>query len=569
MDTSWGGMLSRLDDKTKTFVNYPPDSRDPHRLNGGGIVAIHEDRSGTMWIGALDGLYRFDRDVGKFTRFTESHGLPSSTIQGILEDDAGQLWLSTRKGLSRFDPKAGTFRNFDIVDGLQGNDFSEACYARGQGGEMFFGGANGFNAFHPDEIRDNPYVPTVVLTDFKIANKPVPIGAESALSRSIPYTHALVLPYSYNVFSFEFAGLSYANSHKNRYRYRLEGLEPDWNEVGSKQRVAIYTNLSPGRYVFRVQASNDDAVWNEAGLSLVVTITPPWWQTWWFRATVTAATLGLAYAGYRWRVHALRQRTRRLEVEVGRRTADLREANRTLEAFSFSVSHDLRAPLRRIDGFAQMLREHAGPTLDDRGGHYLDVISRSAQRMARLIDDLLAFSRFNRRELKTEPIQLSRLVEEVIQECAPEAAGREIQWQISPLPTVVGDPILIRAVLVNLIMNALKFTRSRDLVVIEIGTMSSPEANVIFVRDNGVGFDMAQADRLFGAFERLHPQEEFEGSGIGLANVRQIIARHGGTVRAEGEVDRGATFYINLPATPSVAPPTATSPDAGVLMSDR
>jgi streptogramin lyase len=259
---TFAGALTHFDDKRETFVSYAPDALDPHKLNGGGINAIHEDRTGILWLGTFDGLYRFNRQNGTFTRYTESQGLPSSTIRCIREDGVGRLWLSTQKGISRFDPQMQTFRNYDVGDGLQSNEFSTGCY-QSPDGEIFFGGSNGFNAFFPENVRDNPYVPPIAITSFKIFNKPVTIGARSVLKKAIAYVDSLTLTYRDNVFSFEFAALSYANSHKNRYRYKLENLEPSWNEVSSKQRLATYTNLDPGKYVFRVQGSNSDGVWNE------------------------------------------------------------------------------------------------------------------------------------------------------------------------------------------------------------------------------------------------------------------------------------------------------------------
>jgi PAS domain S-box-containing protein len=323
------GTLSRFDDKTKTFVTYTPDSRDPHRLQGGVIIAIHEDRAGTLWLGAWDGLYRYNRQNGTFTRYTETQGLPSSVIQGILEDEVGRLWLSTKRGISRFDPQTETFRNYDVSDGLQGDEFSEGCYLQAPDGEMFFGGSNGFNAFFPQNIRDIPYVPPVVITNFRIFNKPVPIGANSVLKKAIPYVDSLTLSYRDNIFSFEFAALSYANSHKNRYRYRLEPLEPGWNEVGSKQRLATYTNLDPGKYVFRVQGSNSDGVWNEEGVSLSILITPPWWKTSWFRALSLAVFLALLWAAYQVRVRQLQEQERKF-----------REAVETMPALAFVALPD-------------------------------------------------------------------------------------------------------------------------------------------------------------------------------------------------------------------------------------
>jgi ligand-binding sensor domain-containing protein/signal transduction histidine kinase len=326
-----GGALIRVDDKSGTLVKYPPDSRDPQRLNGGGITAIHEDRAGTLWVGAWDGLYRYNRQNRTFTRYTENQGLPSSGIMGILEDKVGRLWLSTKHGISRFDPRTETFRNYDVSDGLQGDEFSAGACIQGFDGEMFFGGSNGFNAFFPETIRDNPYVPPVVITSFKIFNKAVPIGARSVLTKAISYIDGLTFSYRDSVFSFEFAALSYANSRKNRYRYKLENFEPGWNEVGSEQRLATYTNLDPGKYVFRVQGSNSDGVWNEEGMSLPIVITPPWWRTNWFRALSAVVFLAMLWAVYQFRVRQLQQEfNMRLEGRVEERTRIARDLHDTL-----------------------------------------------------------------------------------------------------------------------------------------------------------------------------------------------------------------------------------------------
>jgi len=328
---SWGGALSYFDDRTKSFVNYMPDPRDSQLLNGGGINTIVEDRTGTLWLGAWDGLYRYNRQNATFTRYTESQGLPSSAIQGILEDKLGRLWLSTKKGISRFDPKTETVRNYDVSDGLQGDEFSQGACAQGRDGEMFFAGSNGFNAFFPENIHDNPFVPPVTITSFRIFNRTVPIGAQSVLKKAVPYVDSVTLSYRDNIFSFEFAALSYANSQKNRYRYKLEGLEPVWNEVGSKQRVATYTNLDPGKYVFRVQGSNGDGVWNEEGVSLPIIITPPWWKTNWFRTGCTAVFLALLWAAYRWRLRQLHHDfDMTLEARVSERTRIARDLHDTL-----------------------------------------------------------------------------------------------------------------------------------------------------------------------------------------------------------------------------------------------
>lgn len=240
-----------------------------------------------------------------------------------------------------------------------------------------------------------------------------------------------------------------------------------------------------------------------------------------------------------------------LEARVLERTEQLTTANRELEAFSYSVSHDLRAPLRHILGFAELLSKRAAPVLDETNQRYLKFISEAVARMADLINDLLDFSRTARAEIKKITLSLDQVVKEALKDVANEAKDRDIAWKIEPLEEAFGDPSLLRQVFVNLIGNALKFTRTRARAEIEIGSMPGKEnERVIFVRDNGVGFDTSYAEKLFGVFQRLHRQEDFEGTGIGLANVQRIIHRHGGRTWAKGVVDGGATFYFSLPRFP-------------------
>lgn len=243
----------------------------------------------------------------------------------------------------------------------------------------------------------------------------------------------------------------------------------------------------------------------------------------------------------------IRKLNQELEQRITDRTAQLKATNKELEAFTYSVSHDLRAPLRHIDGFIELLQKKMEMPLDDQTSHYMDVIGESARKMGTLIDNLLSFSRMGRNEMLKSQVDLDELVQDVVQEFEPEADGRDILWNLTPLPIVTGDQAMLRIVLANLIANALKYTRRCQPAEIEIGCLPNQDNEVIvFVRDNGVGFDMAYADKLFGVFQRLHRIDEFEGIGIGLANVRRIINRHGGRTWAEGRVNRGATFYFSL-----------------------
>jgi len=239
------------------------------------------------------------------------------------------------------------------------------------------------------------------------------------------------------------------------------------------------------------------------------------------------------------------------EAELNRNArihaARLEAANQELEAFSYSVSHDLRAPLRHVDGFSDLLQKHAGAALDERGKRYLQQISESARSMGRLIDDLLVFSRMGRQEMRDQEVDLDAMVREVRHEHAMDFVDRDIDWKVAPLGLVRGDASMLRQVFTNLISNALKYSSTRAHAVIEIGVQPTPTESVVFVRDNGVGFDMEYAHKLFGVFQRLHSAKDFTGTGIGLANVRRVIQRHGGRCWAEGRVDGGATFYAALP----------------------
>ncbi|PTY02530.1 hypothetical protein DB347_24330 [Opitutaceae bacterium EW11] len=243
------------------------------------------------------------------------------------------------------------------------------------------------------------------------------------------------------------------------------------------------------------------------------------------------------------------QHIERLNEDLQRRAVDLEYANKELEAFSYSVSHDLRAPLRHINGFSDMLKAHAANMLDEKGRRYLDTIVDAAKRMGVLIDDLLMFSRMGRSEMVRQPVNLAVLAEEAKRAVEDEASSRNIRWSIASLPEVQGDVAMLRQVLFNLVSNAVKYTRARSEALIEIGTApSSPGEVVCFVKDNGAGFDMKYAHKLFGVFQRLHGSAEFEGTGVGLAIVRRIVQRHGGRAWAEGALDQGATFYFSLPA---------------------
>jgi signal transduction histidine kinase len=266
----------------------------------------------------------------------------------------------------------------------------------------------------------------------------------------------------------------------------------------------------------------------------------------WLTALIAAVLLlgaGASMAAV-WR----HQFSQTLEQRVIERTAQLKAANEELEAFCYSVSHDLRAPLRAIDGFARTLVEEYTPRLDGEGKRIVDIVCAEARRMGRLIDDLLAFSRLGRQRVQPSPIDMAALARNVFDECAAQAPGRKVQFRLGPLSPVSGDAAMLRQALANLLSNAIKFTRPKDVAEIEFGGRTEGRENLYYVRDNGVGFDMRYSGKLFGVFQRLHAEDEFEGTGVGLALVQRVIHRHGGRVWAEGRINQGATFHFALPS---------------------
>ena len=310
--------LQRFDPSTGRFTNiYKHDSNDPTSLSNNRVNSVYFDHSGAMWVGTQDGLDKFDRSTGTFKTYYEKDGLSGNVVSCILEDGRSNLWMSTNHGVSKLDPLRQTFERYSIADGLPGADLTGfgSC-SRNSSGEMFFGGFSGGVAFHPDRVVDDPYIPPVVLSDFRLFGRPVTIGPDSPLDKSIGYTRTLRLSHNENIFSLEFSTLGFFNPETNRYRYRLDGLDRQWHEVGSNQRSVTYTTLPTGTYTFRAQGATSRGAWSEPGLKLTIEILPPWWATWWFRTLCLAVLTALLAGFYRWRIQQLRREEEHLRSVV-------------------------------------------------------------------------------------------------------------------------------------------------------------------------------------------------------------------------------------------------------------
>ncbi len=300
-----GGGLNLMDAGQGTFKAFKHIPGDPGSISYNTVGPIYEDRNKTLWIGTHGGgLNRFDRVTGNFFHVTTRDGLPDNVINGILEDEAGNLWLSSNRGISRYTPSSGLVKGYDPRSGLQGYEFNGRAYYKSPGGEFFFGGTHGLNAFYPERLKDNPFIPPVVLTEFKISNRPVGIGGESPLKSYIGFSDEIVLSHREHTFSFEFASLCYANPARNQYRYMMEGVHNEWISLGHKHDIS-FSGMNSGRYVLKVMGSNNDGVWNPQPTEITIVITPPFWKSWWFRAGLVLILGLMIYLWHRSRMKHL------------------------------------------------------------------------------------------------------------------------------------------------------------------------------------------------------------------------------------------------------------------------
>lgn len=326
---TYGGGLNRFNRQTENFVRYKPQENNSNGLINSTIRSICEDKEGALWIGSSGGLTKMSFS-GKgdvfFTNFTVKDGLPNDVVYGVLSDKEDNIWCSTNRGLSKYNRHKKKFKNYDVRDGLQSNEFNAGTYFKSQSGEMFFGGINGFNAFFPSEIEDNPYKPKVTITDFLVFNKSVDIHKKDALiEKHIMEIDTITLSYKNNSFSFEFSALHYAIPEKNRYAYKMEGFDKEWIYTGAKRRFVTYTNLDPGKYQFKIIASNSDGVWNYDGKIIHIIITPPFWQTGWFYVLEFMLFATLVFVFIKWRERKLIRDNIRLEEKIKERTFEINQ----------------------------------------------------------------------------------------------------------------------------------------------------------------------------------------------------------------------------------------------------
>jgi signal transduction histidine kinase/ligand-binding sensor domain-containing protein len=548
--------LSLLNKKNYAFKKYQHNQNDNTSISSNNIYSIYEDTHNRLWIGTNGGLNLFERKQQTFRRFNTSDGLPNSLIYGILEDGNGNLWLSTNKGISKLTIKDNdslilTFKNYDKLDGLQDNQFNRWSSLKTKQGELIFGGINGVSVFNPDSIRDNVSVPPIVITEFNLFNKPVPIGKPgSPLKMNISETKEITLSYKQSVISFEFAALDYTNPEKNRYAYKMEGFEKEWNYVGN-QHKATYTNLDPGKYVFRVIGSNNDGVWNEKGVSLQIFISPPWWNTWWFKLLSIVVLSSMLASIFLLRIQRLKNQKILLENMVAIKTSELTELNVSKDKFFSIVAHDLKNPFQTILGYSEMQKEEIKSGDLAKIEEFAENINSAAFQTFRLLENLLDWANAQRGKIKFNPIliNLSEILNEEFNVLNDMAVKKNIELKNSFTDnlTIIADKNMIKTILRNLISNAIKFTPRKGNV--ELNAFISNNQIIISVSDSGIGMTEETIGKLFRIDSNLSTRgtEDEKGTGLGLFLCKEFIEKHGGKIWVESESGKGSIFKFCLP----------------------
>lgn len=595
--TYFGG-LNLFDAATRSFKRVITDPAGKTKLLGNNVVAINEDAEGNLWIGTDDGglncfrqnsqtfehyfekeskkpdirvifsdhkgglwvgqsgLYRYNKQKDSFLLFTDQAGLVHDFVKGITEDGQNNLWVSTSNGLVRLNPATGRANKFNTSDGLQGMEFEANAYMKTSSGQMFLGGINGFNAFYPNEIKSNTYVPPVYITGFEIFNKEVlPGEGDSPLEKDISFTKEIRLNYLQSSITFDFAALNYLAPENNRYGYRLSGFNNTFNYTTG--HTATYTNLDPGDYTFTVKAANNDGVWNAAGTSVHIIISPPWWLTWWFRTLLVLLISGAVYRLVRYRQN----------LQLKKLEEDKKEELHQLQLqFFTNISHEFRTPLTLLLG---PLEKFISSGIHPEQSRTYQLMYRNATRLMNLINELMDFRKAESGVLKLNvtPGNITVFLQEITDEFNLWAEQKHIRFKIENHDAggrdVYFDRQLLEKILLNLINNAFKYTNNGGEITVKLffdeseftpsyqnelkinNAYQPKKAMYILVADTGIGISAESIQHLFQRYYRI--TSSHLGSGIGLAFVKTLTLLHKGCISVYSERNKGTEILIALP----------------------
>lgn len=584
--TAYG--LGMLHPDSTRFHNYFSSDIDTNTLSYNEVVTIFEDAKNNIWIGTNRGLNRFIEEENQFMRITGA--LSEAYICSIMDDANHDLWIGTLTGLFRYTPSSGDTRLYDTRDGLLTMEFSPRAVYKNTYNDIFFGTVKGVLLFDPDDLVYNTKKPEVILSGFKLFNQEVvDYDNSEILDRHISVADRIELDYSQNMISFQFTAINMIHPEKNEFAYKMEPFDKQWHYVGTR-REATYTNLDPGKYTFRVIASNNDDVWNTQGTSIDIIISPPWWLTWWFRLLVILAIGGILFSIYLFRTQQLRRQKQVLASRVRQSTSALRESNEQLKhktehlnetntlleerqqqileqseklqelnttkdrLFSI-IAHDLTSPFNSILGFAEMLHSGFENMADSEKKLMINNIHDSSRRVYGLLDNLLNWAKAQTNRIVIEPqmIELAALVKESSDIFLFRIRNKEITFEIHANESVeiFADPNITKTIIRNLLSNAIKYTPRQGKILVNIE--KNADKAFLMVTDTGVGMSESDCLRLFDLTNSASREgtDGEKGSGIGLILTRELIKLSRGELSVQSAIGKGSTFKISLPIEPA------------------
>ncbi|MFD1314635.1 hybrid sensor histidine kinase/response regulator transcription factor [Namhaeicola litoreus] len=544
--------LLLFDKKTETFEALINQPENPNSLINNHVKSLCQDPIDPekfLWIGTSGGLELYDKEQKTFSHFTEKDGLPNNVIYGILPDPPHHLWLSTNKGLSKFNLEEKRFRNFDVQDGLQSNEFNTGAYFRSEKGELFFGGINGLNYFIPGQIKNNAYIPPIAFTGLKVYSESSDTNKQNFFTDISLYDkNSLTFNNKDGIITFEFSALDFSSPKKNQYAYKLDKLHEDWIYINN-QNTATFTNLPSGNYTFHVKGSNNDGVWNEAGISIPIKVLPHWSGTWWAYALYAILLFSL--------LSFIRNREmKRLAIKnqlgLERIESDsLRELDQLKSQFFTNISHEFRTPLTLIAGQTENLLEELQST---ENVHKVQRISQNAKRIMQLINQIMDLAKLEagKMNLYKEQENIVLYLKNLFFSFESIAEQKDINLIFISDENdiqVVFDLEKMDKIITNLISNAIKFTKDNGSIELNIKRHSKDRLTILLT-DSGIGISEKDLPHIFDRFYQADNSEtkKYEGTGIGLALTKELVELHGGTIVVHSnKKDGGTIFKIDLP----------------------
>lgn len=533
--------IYKYNPKDNTIEEYHSDPDDSSTIFDDGFFSFCEDKNKNLWFGCLNGIVRYNRSENNFTRYYGNGDFLKEYVRAIEEDDNDNLWISTLKGITKFNPATGQFKDYYSARYFPGITLWRQVSFNASNGELYFGGENGFIRFHPDCIVEDTFAPPIVITSVKIFDKPFQLS------------DPLELAHSDNFLIFEFAALSYINSSENQYAYMMEGWDRDWIYCGT-ERKASYPNLLPGEYTFKVKGSDCNRVWNEAGTSLKIIILPPWWKTWWAYSLYIIVLISIFTISTRFYLN--RQKLRQKLILESEHAEKLEEIAKMKSDFFANISHEFRTPLTLILGPAEKIEKNQSSNVVKDAG----IITRNSKRLLQLVNQLLDLSKLDAGKLKLEssPANIISFIKGIALSFESLSEAKDVMIKIKSdkeFIEVYFDKEKMFKTFSNLLSNAFKFTPERGNVIISIAQTSNNTVEII-VKNTGVGIPQKELPKLFDRFYQVDSSQtkEYQGTGIGLALVKELIELHHGSITVKSEMgnpDQVGTawteFTISLP----------------------